>query len=380
MMRGYHRAIHQVTAATLLILLVVPGVLTCAGIRIVDIGARLPEYPGFPTTVHDAKLFRYEFGEWFKKSLSIREMSREWHAWFSVALPEFSSDFTVILGEDGWLFYGQENVIEQYRRLKPADDHWLAGWTERFVALDQACTQRGSRFVVMIGPNKPTIYGQHLPDPERRIDRPDRREVLMATLRERGLTVVDPTQALRQHAQTQRVYHKTDTHWNDLGAAIAADQLFNALDHPGYLQLITSTTVENQLGGDLARMAGLKRIMREEVPQLHFDTLATPRQQDGTPMPQPLLDAPFVLWQNEADAQARQRITTSDTPQLGVALCFVDSFGGVMSPHLARMFTKTIFVDTRKVDLAMIDQHHPDVVLLEMVERQLMKPAEEVLD
>lgn len=56
------------------------------------------------------------------------------------------------------------------------------------------------------------------------------------------------------------------------------------------------------------------------------------------------------------------------------ALVYRDSMAIPLIPMLSENFAETVYVSSRKMDPALIDRLHPDLVIEEMVERSLNAP------
>ena len=67
------------------------------------------------------------------------------------------------------------------------------------------------------------------------------------------------------------------------------------------------------------------------------------------------------------------KATEVDDPSLPKAVLFRDSFSNVFGPLLSEHFRRLVFVRTTKVRPSILDQEHPDVVMLEIAERFLPK-------
>jgi wyosine [tRNA(Phe)-imidazoG37] synthetase (radical SAM superfamily) len=48
-----------------------------------------------------------------------------------------------------------------------------------------------------------------------------------------------------------------------------------------------------------------------------------------------------------------------------------DSFGSALIPSLSWCFSRSVFVWTHSIDRAVVEQEKPDIIILEIVERNL---------
>lgn len=130
----------------------------------------------------------------------------------------------VVIGQDGWLFLGDEfeSTLSASRHPPAPGDVELAKQIGvAAAAWDTYLASKGVQlFRVMIGPNKGSIYPEHLPQWAQPVS-PNATDALFAGTG--NVLYVDlraPLLEAKAHQQAD-LYFKTDTHWNDLGSATA---------------------------------------------------------------------------------------------------------------------------------------------------------------
>jgi hypothetical protein len=89
-------------------------------------------------------------------------------------------------------------------------------------------TSKGIRYVFVVVPSKQTIYSS---DPDRYTL--TYTDVLTENLREIGIETVSLVDEFRQHADI-KLYRDFDTHWNERGVRVAAENIANHLGTTGY--------------------------------------------------------------------------------------------------------------------------------------------------
>lgn len=244
----------------------------------------------------------------------------------------------VVLGEKPWFFLDQESdVVEKQRGLSTLSRKQAAAWATDFRIWQGHLAALGSRLILIVVPNKHTIYQEYLPPHLSRVG-PTPREVLFSEFRRTDVEdVIDLTSALHKNAEHQQLYRHYDTHWNDVGAAIGFDAIMQQLNtrlQPPNLRIQWRRETRS---GDLARLARLPELT-EEMP------VATD-------------------------------ITSHDTAKLELSvLVFGDSF---YRNRLEKFFLPT-FAEVRyhhhqslRFPIGTIREHAPDVVMLIVVERLL---------
>src|SRR5262249_31312903 len=124
-------------------------------------------------------------------------------------------------------------------------------------------------YVFLIAPDKHEIYTEEMPPTVRRIGAASRTDQFYDGVRDTGV-LVDVRPALMARKGRERIYQKTDRHWNDRGAVVAYRAIIEAaraqvpaIPSPlGPGDFTPETHVVEAM--DLAGMMGLKRVLREE--------------------------------------------------------------------------------------------------------------------
>jgi hypothetical protein len=123
---------------------------------------------------------------------------------------------------DNMLFLRNEPQLSNQKGL-PSLDYWIG--------IDKQLAERGLKLVIVLVPNKYTVYAPLLRDPSPLtansgavLDR------LASALGRGGITAINLTAALRRQAATlakrrEYIYWRNDTHWKPNGVAIAADEI-----------------------------------------------------------------------------------------------------------------------------------------------------------
>ncbi|HET6981150.1 MAG TPA: hypothetical protein VFI53_03370 [Myxococcaceae bacterium] len=304
---------------------------------------------------------------WARASFGGRHQLVEWDAQLKDSLGlsrSYGSDVTE--GKDGWMFYRVHRGTQGVHPELPFPSAELDLWVRSLQAIRRRVEARGATFLVVIAPDKQTLYPDLLP-PELAPPRPvSRLDALTARLRGLGVRVVDVRPALREGRASGSpfsrwpLYWKTDTHWNSLGALLAARAVLVELQQqfPGvHVPTDEEVQVEThpEAAGDLVRMRGLQdvsgdlrvetRLNPERCPEVHGYDLYT---------------HPEVI----------QRLSCPGAP-VGRALISHDSMMVAMLPVLAPAFERSTWSRQPRVEPALLEAEAPEVVIFEVVERTL---------
>jgi len=266
----------------------------------------------------------------------------------------------VILGTDGWLYYAE--TLPDYLGVPRMSERECYAAARTLHLVQQYAAQQGARFVFTIAPNKNSLYPAHMPARYPPSTLPSNAERLTARLADLAVPYVDLFAALRSVDET--LYYATDSHWNNRGAALAGDVLYEALTGtesatgewpsdrlPNNRFFSTNYTMQGSHMGDLYQMA----------------------YPAGT---QPEADAVFdraFTFQYKGNFHSPEdvRITTINTGNPGRLVMFRDSFGNALHPFLAERFGKALFSRATPYDLTTVVQEQADTVVIELVERNL---------
>jgi alginate O-acetyltransferase complex protein AlgJ len=270
---------------------------------------------------------------------------------------------SVIVGKDGWLFYTADRSIDDYQHTNAYTNSELADYQKRFDALNGQLQQNGIMLVVVIAPNKSTIYPEYMPDQILQIKSKSRVDQFVEYMHRYGkTTVIDFRSDLIKESKTEQLFYKTGTHWNPSGEYIAYTKIISILSQK-YPVLVSHPLADYEavhaglMTHDIARIQGMPNVKEDYwALQPKFETGTTFREI-------PLSDGNIV------------RISRNQNQELPSALIYHDSFlNGVISflePH----FRQTTSIFRTSVpgiwNINWVDQVHPDIVIIEYVERYL---------
>ena len=299
-------------------------------------------------TDDEGKLNRFvldEFGQFFAGRIAFRkELVTAW-ASLNSRLLHSSTEKKVVLGADDWLYF--EPTMDDYMGRSMTDEE-LERTARNLARMQACCEERGARFIFTIAPNKNSLYPEQMPawivsghDSSNAVK-------LRPYLEKYGVHYVDLFPVFEENGEL--LYYRTDSHWTDRGAALAADALLGALDRSSDYYTGPYAPGEGHLG-DLYNMiypAGTLRETREEyAPGFHFTALRNP------------------------NGGETKNFSTSCEAGEGTLLCWRDSFGNSLYPYLAESFENARFLNTGSYDLSLVERLGAQYVIFELVERNL---------
>lgn len=287
----------------------------------------------------------------------------------------------VIIGKDGWLYLGDMylNTLSEDRRASSETDLALGKQIGATMsAWDAYLTGKGVKvFRLMIGPNKGTIYPEHMPE----WARPAAHNPTDALIsQDSGHRYVDLRPPLLEAKNTlpHALYYRTDTHWNPAGAAIgfrAFAQVIAKSDPsivwPSPTTYTISETAQRN-GGDLANFLRLSASLDDEEPVISpstpaittttFDFDSKKMLTQGANLPVKAPNTPILV--ESKDALNDKKV-----------LWLRDSFGNSLSPLMAATFKNVVQLHWSEAlkpggrFQQLVDEWKPDYVFITVVER-----------
>ena len=266
-----------------------------------------------------------------------------------------------VLGRDGWVFLDHDSnrVLDQCRGLYRLDAAGVQKWVALLEAREAYCQQIGARHVMLVAPNKETVYAENLPAIMPLSEARAVRQVEAALKSAAAAPPLYPLAALREGRQQGLVYPMTDTHWSGFGAAIAYRQLIKSLRAKGvrvkavHPARVTFDTVE--IVGDLG--------VKLSPPKASQTLAARIEQPSGR-----------LVFDNHIPNRGRMRVFVNEDNSRPSCVMFGDSFGGNLLPFLKESFSTLVYVYGKVFDRELIEAYRPDVVITQIVERFMIEP------
>ena len=329
-------------------------------------GRRLTEFPSLKSW-EDIARFPPQFEAYFADHFGLRSRLVTIDASIKL-LFRTSPSSKVILGQNGWLFYGGDRMADRVRGRAPMSNNAMERFRRELEAKILWLDELGIRYLYAVAPNKHTIYSDYLP--ERIVAKsPSRLQALKKHLERRShASVFDLTATILRAKRDHRVFHKTDTHWNSLGALVATNKLVHILlaDPPRPELSLEDASIGYQSveGGDLARMFSKAGGYREEIPTIRFES------------------EPCIPQPKEAFAATEPKVTRygCDQENLPERLVFFrDSFGNALLPFLSAYFRNVVHSKSNfspSLIQELVDNGTTPTHVLELsVERLIEKPV-----
>ena len=292
-------------------------------------------------------------GAYFEDHFAFRNEWVTGYALLADRLFQVSAQDSVIAGRNHWLYY--KDSLKDYQGSSQLTDRQLFDIAHTLRMMQDGLREQAVEFVFAVAPNKNSLYGENMPyyyqgyrEPENNASR------LAPWLESEEVNVADLHEALTgsEAAKEITLYHERDSHWNNVGAAIAAGAIFDALDfeHRDYTDM--SYESREDFSGDLDVML--------------FPAAVTPETEYYYE------EMPSYTYVEEVESNFAPEIFTESDAEEGSLLMYRDSFGNALLPFMAENFSQSYF--SRGVPYQLTDDVYDndvDTVVVERAERFL---------
>lgn len=269
-----------------------------------------------------------------------------------------------VIGKEGWLYFTGDKSIQSYQKTSSLTVRNIKELATLLGEIEDQTEKYGGTFLLVIPPDKNTVYPQYMPDEIPVIGQSSNLDRLVEYLGKKShIQVLDFRPLFAVLSKSTDIYYKTDTHWNCLGAFYASNEILSLISnsypqiHPYALDDFNFSRSEASTR-DIPKMMGVD--IREESINLtpRFDTYISQL---------PLKDADRKI--------PSLQITVNETKDLPTLLVFRDSFYKCAEGFIEPNFSRTMSMHFMDVEfsgyLDIIAAEKPDIVILEFVERSM---------
>lgn len=179
-----------------------------------------------------------------------------------------------LYGRNDWLFYTGDRSLEDYQGTNLMTEAQMAEWKNILNILQAVCDARGIKLVVMVLPNKESVYSEYMPTFQIASQKSSAQLFAEHMQANSDVAYVYPLKELLDAKIYYDVYYKQDTHWNDVGGFIGTMALYRTLGMPEEDILDLNVTAKDHQGGDISNMCGFSSAYQtytvEYKPEIEF--------------------------------------------------------------------------------------------------------------
>ena len=259
----------------------------------------------------------------------------------------------VVKGKNDWYFLGNyynNTISDAYGNLS-FEDGMLQKITNKIDSINRFLTNNNISFYVVIAPNKNSIYKENLPYKFKQKE--TRLQVLKSHLKQTiGFNLIDLTSTLTNKKNTHDIYIKSDTHWNDLGAYYGYEELMNEINKDYNIDLVSldNYKLEREIGDQFE----LTRMINENM----NDTKITLNK--ITPTKATAIKPPPNIHRHYINLEKDLKL-----------ILHRDSFANTLAQFLNESFGESYYLKGYNLNIELIKEFKPDIIIFEIVERNL---------
>ena len=261
-----------------------------------------------------------------------------------------SASKDVVLGKDGWLYFSE--TLDDYQGQNQMTDRQIWSAARCLYLVSEYAASKGARTLFVVAPNKNSVYPEYMPDSCLEWTGERNRDRLYAELDKQGVEALDLLPALTEEKDKHQIYQTWDSHWNNLGAALAHDRIAACLGKSDVFYQPDEFTA-----------------IRDHAADLY--TMLYPA---GTAMDEQLYPnrAQSFSYTRPIRSPEDQTIRTTSENATGSLLMFRDSFGNTLHTFMAESWATACFSRAMPYQLSMLETEAADTLVLEIVERNLI--------
>lgn len=279
--------------------------------------------------------------------------------------------------DDGWMFLlgGSNNVRDYWIEGERIPVEILASWLKVFINRVSFFEKNNIRYLNIFAPEKLSIYKEKVPFEVRDDCIPSRQlfDYFKGKFDYKKYSL-DLIPYLRSQSRKYKTYHKTDSHWNFIGAFCAYQLIQSKLGEPVYHEALSQPRKYGwgvlDLGGKLdpplrenvfyyQSSQNIKRVFANEL--VEFKEREKRENDPG------LHVGSYVIYRNAKPLSKK------------VVLIFGDSFSEyrdhLLTGLMAETYSEVHFSWGSSIDYSLIEDVRPDIVIAELAERFISKQA-----
>ena len=256
-----------------------------------------------------------------------------------------SGNDDVLIGPDGWLFFG--GAVNDISGANQMSDRQIWCAARGLALMQEYAESRGAAFVFTVPCGKYTLYPEHAPNYVT-VAEGSNRERLEEAMDAQGVTYADLYTAFTSAGE--ELSWQWDSHWTERGAALGADAILSSVGiDADYFS--GPFTEELSHTGDLYEMLFPRGTARE--PSYTYENGFT-----------------FEYTSNFRNYDD-MLITTECAGKDGSLMLFRDSSGRSLYPYMAESFGTAYISRSNNYRLDLIDEQGATVIVAELAERTL---------
>jgi alginate O-acetyltransferase complex protein AlgJ len=304
-----------------------------------------------------------EFDSFYKDNFGFRSGLVHVFSRIRSRVPGLIVGNNVLVGKDGWLFVTQNRTMDDFRGIIRLSPQQLDTIKNTMEDRKEWLAMFGIKYLLVIAPAKWEIYPDKVPGNLNRVSERTVLDQIISFLQDHSdIDLLDLRRPLRELKGLYPVYHKVDTHWNNVGLFAAVQEIKKKLSE-WYPEITWDSLADYGIEevrdnfGDLARMMGL----HWTIPRIDYTLVGKKGEKyapegpiRGNPIGQTMICG--------EPSGSHQKLRT---------VVFHDSFGRSFHLYMKNSFFRSVYSWRYIPDTGLILRERPDVVVQELGQRNL---------
>lgn len=360
------------------ILIITPGLKMALGDKPVFSYAEkrpLAAFPQIPDTVTQAQHFFLDLDSYLNDHFGYREwMIYRYQRELRKRFADSQNIAKVLKGADNWYFNTDNRLLEDFTGRNLLSDNNLNNWILSYQNKQKWLAQRGVHYLLIVPPNKQTIYSEFIEEPLLGYKGTSRFTQIKNKLSvNEKSALVDLTPVLLENKDADALFFKSDTHWTPYGAylgyTVIAEKIESLFPNTQFKKdFMFSKTITRTCDSKKRNCGDLTNMLPDY--DGFVESYRNVKSFQGCAKRIPLGYQP-----NDTNSDSKERYFRTSCPEGKLkAVVFFDSFFVAVEPYLSENFREAIYLlkdyDQKDVEL-LLQKFKPDIIIEEKVERQL---------
>lgn len=284
----------------------------------------------------------------------------------------------VIAGKENYLFFNENNMIDDIRGINIPSVNELNIWTDKLAKLQNYFESKNIKFMIAIAPNKQSIYNNKLPD-WINSENKTMSDYIIELSENKNINILDLRNKLKDYKDESELYMPTDTHWNLKGAYIGFTTITAYLDKKFDLKLdLYDYTFSEKYRkcGDLTRVLKIEKFKPKNCENLYktvFNSNICMGEIDEKFNLTPCIPKEIEImnpyeqtqkYSKNLEAKNKYKILfIGDSFFTSESQFFIDNFQEILTQHHDRTYGENLNL--------LLAKYTPDIVIYQIVERKL---------
>lgn len=293
--------------------------------------------------------FLTQLGEYFEAHFAFRPTAISVDALIQSSVFGTSNLDSVTVGTDGNMYYS--STLNDYLGKETMNERQAFAVAYNLGIMQDYATASGADFLFTVAPNKNSLYDENMPYYQKmKVSNNRNIDAVETELEKQGIEYCDLFTVFEEN--DEKLYFKTDSHWNNKGACLAYDTILTQLgkSHDDYSDV--NLQREKTHEGDLTKMLYPAFKMTEYDYKYNLEDTYT--------------------YITDTKSVEDALIETHNENAQGNLYMYRDSFGNALIPFISSAYEDVFYTKSFPMSFSKdIETQRPDTVIVELVERNL---------